>query len=48
MIGKTAVLDIYHQICICQNSVLGALEKQNCTGQYETPNWHISLNTYFI
>jgi len=48
MMGKTAVLINYHQIYICQNSVLEALEKWNCIGLYETLNWHISLNTYFI
>lgn len=48
MMGKTAVLNNYHQICICQNSVLEALETQNCIGLYETLNWHISLSTYII
>lgn len=48
MTGKIAVLDIYHQICICQNSVLEALEKQNCIGLYVTFFWYISLSTYLI
>jgi len=48
MMGKTAALDIYHQICICQNSVLEALEKQNCIGLYVTLNWNISLSIHFI
>jgi hypothetical protein len=46
--GKTTALDIYHQICICQNSVLEAMEKPNCTGLHLTLNWHISLHTYYI
>jgi hypothetical protein len=47
MMGKTAMLDIYHQVCISRNSVLEALEKQNCIGLYVTLNWHISLSMYF-